>query len=232
MEVFKKGVEPGDVRQGKLADCYLLSTLAAMAETPGRIESMFNTKTVNAAGIYSINFFVNGKRQEVVVDEWIPCDKVSKLPCFAYSRDMGEIWAMLVEKAWAKLHGSYSMVRLGSCASAMPHLTGAPSSRLDHDYIDDLDQFWFKVSEASSRKYVITGSTFENDYINDRADSNVPRSKKSGLISGHSYSILSTHQFKHQGSKVKLLKLRDPHGSMEWDGDWSDTSDKWTPKLR
>ena len=62
MMLFKKGIAPSDVCQGKLADCYFLSSLAALAEIPGRIESMFNTKTVNSAGIYSINFFVNGKR--------------------------------------------------------------------------------------------------------------------------------------------------------------------------
>lgn len=74
MEMFKKGIEPGDVRQGKLSDCYFLSALSALAEVPGRIESLFNTKTVNQAGIYSINFNVNGYRQEVIVDDFIPCD--------------------------------------------------------------------------------------------------------------------------------------------------------------
>ena len=50
-----------------------MSCLAALAEVPGRIESMFNTKEVNSAGIYSINFYVNGKLEEVIVDDNIPC---------------------------------------------------------------------------------------------------------------------------------------------------------------
>ena len=62
MEVFKKSVEPSDVRQGKLADCYFMSCLAALAEVPGRVETLFNTRKVNAAGIYSVNFYVNGQR--------------------------------------------------------------------------------------------------------------------------------------------------------------------------
>ena len=65
------------MKQGKLANCYFLSVLSSLAEIPGRIESLFNTKTVNTAGIYSINFFVNGKKQEVIVDEYIPCDPVT-----------------------------------------------------------------------------------------------------------------------------------------------------------
>ncbi len=228
MQLFKKGITPSDVCQGKLADCYFLSCLATLAETPGCIEGMFNTKTVNAAGIYSVNFYVNGKRQEVVVDDYVPCDpKNNHLPCFAYSSQMGEIWAMIIEKAWAKLHGTYCMIRKGSTLSALPHMTGAASQRFDHNYISDLDDFWSTVSEAHGKKYVITGSTNETDMPTASSGS-----RRSCIVSGHSYSILSTHAFKQSGQKVKLLRLRNPQGSMEWQGDWSDKSDKWTAKLR
>ena len=44
--------------------------------------------------------------------------------------------------------------------------------------------------------------------------------------------MLSAHQVKVGGEKVRLLKLRNPHGHVEWEGDWSDNSSKWTPKLR
>jgi len=34
------------------------------------------------------------------------------------------------------------------------------------------------------------------------------------------------------GSNEKLLKLRNPWGDFEWRGEWSDSSSKWTNKLR
>ena len=52
------------------------------------------------------------------------------------------------------------------------------------------------------------------------------------MISGHAYSLISIHELEHKGEKVKLLKLRNPWGTGEWQGDWSDESSLWTPKLR
>ena len=85
--LFKKGIEPTDIKQGNLADSYFLSALSALAEIPGRIESMFNTRQINKAGIYSITFHINGKPTEVWVDDYFPCDpfRERELPYFAYS---------------------------------------------------------------------------------------------------------------------------------------------------
>lgn len=198
--------------------------MASLAEVPGRIESLFNVKVVNSAGIYSVNFYVNGQRKEVIIDDYVPCDPKNKMPSFAYSADMGEIWAMLLEKAWAKLHGSYCMIRKGSTISAMPHLTGAASSTIDHNFINDSDSLWTRLNDAVERKYAVTCSTQETDLPS--------LSRRHGIISGHSYSILATHRFKHKSAKVRLVKLRNPQGTNEWQGDWSDKSDKWTPKIR
>ena len=53
-----------------------------------------------------------------------------------------------------------------------------------------------------------------------------------GIISGHAYSVISLHEFVHENDTVRLIKLRNPWGKGEWTGDWSDNSEKWTPKLR
>ena len=54
-----------------------------------------------------------------------------------------------------------------------------------------------------------------------------------GVVSGHAYSLISIHEIKDKnGQQVKLLKLRNPWGSGEWTGAWSDKSKDWTPELR
>lgn len=53
-----------------------------------------------------------------------------------------------------------------------------------------------------------------------------------GIVSGHAYSLVSVNEFQHEGQRVRLIKLRNPWGSGEWKGDWSDSSAKWTEELR
>ena len=46
---------------------------------------------------------------------------------------------------------------------------------------------------------------------------------KDGILVNHAYSILYCKEV----GKLQLLKLRSPWGFAEWDGDWSDKSEKW-----
>ena len=41
VKLYKDGIEPADIQQGSLADCYFLSSLAAISEYPNRIKKLF-----------------------------------------------------------------------------------------------------------------------------------------------------------------------------------------------
>ena len=49
-----------------------------------------------------------------------------------------------------------------------------------------------------------------------------------GLFAGHEYSLLKLEMVKtDDGRMVQLLNIRNPWGQGEFNGDWSDHSDKW-----
>lgn len=50
-----------------------------------------------------------------------------------------------------------------------------------------------------------------------------------GLVGGHAYSILDVREtMTATGEVVRLLRVRNPHGCTEWNGDWSDQSELWS----
>jgi len=71
-----------------------------------------------------LNFTKNGEAVEVVVDDYFPTR--NNRPFFSKSHG-GEIWVLILEKAWAKLHGTYRRIESGYAYNALRDLTGAPS---------------------------------------------------------------------------------------------------------
>ena len=104
-----------------------------MAEVPARVEARFVTKEVNSAGIYLMKLYVNGIESPVVVDDYLPSKY--EQPAFA-SSGPNELWVCLLEKAWAKLHGSYMRTEGGLPTMAASHLLGVPSYDITHEKID------------------------------------------------------------------------------------------------
>ena len=74
-----------------------------------------------------MRFYLNGKPIIVVVDDYLPIDKRKGRPAFAHSKSKGEFWMCILEKAWAKLHGCYSLIESGRAENVFSHLTNAPT---------------------------------------------------------------------------------------------------------
>ena len=106
--LFDGRIEPQDILQGALGDCYFLSAVAALAEKEERIIQIFGDQPGKANGIYKVTLRINGIIEEIIVDDYVPVNKAGQ-PIFCQP-NKNEIWVPLFEKAWAKANGSYANI--------------------------------------------------------------------------------------------------------------------------
>ena len=102
-------VNPKDIFQGSLGDGYFLSAISTLSESNHRIRSIFPSLSINQYGVYMARVMHQGVLKEVIVDDYIPVNQQGD-PLFAKPAANREIWVMILEKCWAKLHGSYGAV--------------------------------------------------------------------------------------------------------------------------
>lgn len=88
-------IEPGDILQGSIGDCYFLSAISALAENDFRIKNLFPNLEINPHGIYMVRILYHGVLREVVVDDYIPVTP-QNTPQFAKPAGGKEIWVMIL----------------------------------------------------------------------------------------------------------------------------------------
>lgn len=50
-----------------------------------------------------------------------------------------------------------------------------------------------------------------------------------GLIGDHEYSLIDVYKL---NNNLNLIKIRNPWGNLEWNGDWSDKSKLWNDEYK
>jgi calpain-15 len=112
-EFLAGGIRANSLVPGEQDDSYFIAALSAFARYPNRIEKMFiDTKPHHREGCYMVRLRQGGVRKEVLVDDHIPVNPLTGRPAFMEPVNR-QIWPMVVEKAWAKLNGSYGAIRKG-----------------------------------------------------------------------------------------------------------------------
>ena len=118
------GVNPDDVSQGALGDCWYIASLQAVARSnPKIIEEAI---TDNGNGTYTVRLYHDGKPVYVTVTG----DQVENEngPEFAKSTDRKELWPNIMEKALASYEGSYGAIEKNSPSHGLEVITGQKST--------------------------------------------------------------------------------------------------------
>jgi len=254
MQLFGASIDSSDICQGALGNCWLLAAMACLAEHKGAIPSLFMSKERNPRGKYRIRLYdgVKERWEQMVIDDNIPVDKerfekegICK-PVFSQPNG-NELYAMLLEKAFAKFCGSYAKTEGGQTIWAIRAMTGDPArwytvdkdrqSWMRKDLVNKHDPDNRRACILVDKGEKISNSTMFEVLLKYHKLGSIVcasgSSGKDGLHKGHAYSIINVRKVNTGtmgmgGTTFRLVQIRNPWGQGEWSGDWGDKSDMWT----
>uniref|UniRef100_A0A8C5DQR3 Calpain-1 catalytic subunit-like n=1 Tax=Gouania willdenowi TaxID=441366 RepID=A0A8C5DQR3_GOUWI len=192
-----QGISRFDFRQGELGNCWFLASIGALTFKKCVFEQIIpsgQTFDKNYCGLFHFRFWRFGKWVDVVIDDKLPT--INGRLIFVHSKDPNEFWPALMEKAYAKVCGSYTDMSAGTPAEALMDFTGGVH---------------------------MTWPTFTALYVCGSQGSTSNTLSSNGLVLGHAYTVTGVEQVTtNRGKVVNLVRLWNPWGKGEWNGDWSD----------
>ncbi|CAK9090717.1 unnamed protein product [Durusdinium trenchii] len=182
-------VAPSDVCQGRVGNCWLVAAISAVAEFPKYLKgSVFITKKVSKEGKYIVKLY-DGRKFSWVgieVDDYLPCTSWGgDTPSLLFGKiSEGKLCWPILEKAFAKLYGSYSQLSGGYQWVAWHHLTGCK------------EFFMFTHKYGVAVRWVVATSAGIPVYSDKR------RSKKLGVLAEGAHF----HEVQRIGSWIRYKK--------------------------
>lgn len=211
-----------------MGDCWLLAAIASLTlydELLFKVvpPDQYFQKSNGYCGVFRFSFWRFGEWIEVIVDDRLPTYHGQLV--YMHSKDPNEFWTALLEKAYAKLVGSYEALRGGSAAEAMEDFTGGVTEMFDIRPKTRPSNLWTILLKAFERNSLM-GCSIE------AVPGQVEARLHNGLICGHAYSITAVRTVElttpTRTGRIPMIRIRNPWGNeAEWIGAWCDGSREW-----
>lgn len=178
-------VEDSRLTPGAIDDTAFLGAVALLRAAQRPPDELIVQHDLNV-GVVGVRLFKDGEWVYEVIDDHLPC-RGGCLACGA-TTTAGEAWIALLEKANAKIHGTYEAVQRTTELEALEDLTGAPVRRLERrDMASDNQEFAQLLGERQQHGCSL--------HLAVRRRERRGEEHSSGILSGHGYPISEAERF-------------------------------------
>ncbi|XP_035759556.1 calpain-13 [Egretta garzetta] len=220
------GVSRFDIMQGEIGCCWMLAALGSLTLQKQFLEIVLPKDQGfqdNYAGIFHFRFWQYGDWVDVVIDDQLPFLNGRYLS--VHPRTSNEFWPSLLEKAYAKLRGSYQNLHGGYLSDALVDLTGGVQVQFSlKDPPPDLEE----ILKAADKSKCLMGCS-----TSGQLRRNIEL--RNGIVQGHAYTVTGAVKIRYKNGWKLIIRIWNPWGHGEWKGPWSDDSPQWDhvePKFR
>ncbi|XP_007941606.2 calpain-10 [Orycteropus afer afer] len=228
--LFPDRPQEGQVKQGLLGDCWFLCACAALQKRRRLLEQVIPPGQPSwpdpaYRGCFTCCVWQFGHWVEVTVDDRLPC--LAGRLCFSRCQSEDVFWLPLLEKVYAKLHGSYEHLWAGQVADALVDLTGGLAERWN---LKDLA----KASGPQDRPDTWGQRTLQQllclkDQCLLSCSVLGPRAGTPELGEFHAFVVSDVQEFRSAaGEGVLLLCVHNPWGRRCWRGPWREGGEGWS----
>ncbi|MBX5484312.1 MAG: hypothetical protein IRZ16_21025 [Myxococcaceae bacterium] len=213
-ELFVDGAKETDVLQGSIANCYMVSSFAAVAHThPEVIENAIRD---NGDGTFTVKLYEQSdygapKQVEITVDGDLPTAQGATKPKYAKDAQAGELWVPILEKAFAQWKGNYDAIgNGGSPGEVMSALLGTRGTYFGLREGMDGDALYRQLKAGLDSGKAVVAAT--------HGEEQEALYSGTGLYAWHAYTVLGVSE----ENGVKKVTLRNPWGYSEPGGNGPD----------
>uniref|UniRef100_A0A671N302 Calpain-1 catalytic subunit-like n=1 Tax=Sinocyclocheilus anshuiensis TaxID=1608454 RepID=A0A671N302_9TELE len=218
-QLIVQGASRFDYSQGSyLGNCWFLASVGALTFQKDIMDQVMPADQSfgkDYAGIFHFRFWRFGKWIDVVIDDKLPT--INGKLVFVLSKTSNEFWPALLEKAYAKVCGSYADMDAGRVSEALLDFTGGihVCIELEKPAID----LWNLMDRAAKSKALMACGSHQGE----KSENVLPN----GIVQGHAYTVTGVFKVTCQEKPVRLVRVLNPWGRDEWNGAWSDKSPLW-----
>ncbi|XP_061598899.1 calpain-1 catalytic subunit-like [Cololabis saira] len=215
------GVSRFDFGQGFLGNCWFLASIGALTfqnHIFRQVVPVDQEFDENYCGLFHFRFWRFGRWMDVVIDDKLPT--INGRLIFVQSKRQTEFWPALLEKAYAKVCGSYTDMSAGTPIEAMMDFTGGVHMCIQ---LSEPPQELLDLMCRAAKSSALMGC---GTHQSERSSSSMTL-LPNGLVQGHAYTVTGIKQMMSRGRLINLVRLWNPWGKGEWNGDWSDRSLLW-----